>query len=81
MNNPWVWIGVGFLFGSIIGAILVYKVEINTINDSFDSLSFCYENYAFPLWRYEYLNKIDIPTNLSYDEFLLWNNQSKGGKE
>lgn len=35
-----------FLLGFILGGMLIYKVEINTINQSLNSLSYCYENYS-----------------------------------
>jgi len=31
------------LIGFLIGALLIYKIEINTINQALDSLNYCYE--------------------------------------
>lgn len=36
----------GILVGLFLGAIFVYKVEINTINQALDSLDYCYQEYA-----------------------------------
>jgi len=36
---------MGFLLGVIFGAVLVWKIEINTINQAMDSLTYCYETY------------------------------------
>lgn len=36
----------GVLVGLFLGVIFVYKVEINTINQALDSMSYCYEEYA-----------------------------------
>ena len=31
-----------FLVGVMVGMMIIYKVELNTINQSFDSLEYCY---------------------------------------
>jgi len=36
---------MGFLLGVMFGAVLVWKIEINTINQAMDSLTYCYETY------------------------------------
>ena len=35
-----------FMFGFILGMALVYKVEVNTINEALNSLNYCYQTYA-----------------------------------
>jgi len=38
----------GTLLGLFLGIVLIYKVEINTINQALESLRYCYETYAIP---------------------------------
>jgi len=38
--------GLTALIGFMLGAILVYKVEINTMNQALESLRSCYETYG-----------------------------------
>ena len=43
----------GILFGMLLGGMLIYKVEINTLNQALDSLHNCYEKYALKENPYE----------------------------
>lgn len=45
MNRSLIYIYVllGFLLGVLVGIMIVYKVEVNTLNQAFDSLKYCYE--------------------------------------
>ncbi len=46
MKTKWIYFGCGLILGILLGTMLIYKVEINTINQALDSLSYCYETYA-----------------------------------
>jgi hypothetical protein len=37
---------IGILIGLFLGMLIIYKIEINTINQALDSMSYCYEKYA-----------------------------------
>ena len=41
-----IWLGIGFMFGVLVGMMIIYKIELNTINQALDSLRYCYETYA-----------------------------------
>lgn len=37
----------GFLLlGYLLGCLFIYKIEINTLNQAFESLRYCYETYG-----------------------------------
>ena len=40
------YVSLGFVLGMFFGAMLVYKVEIDTLNRALESLKYCYETYA-----------------------------------
>ena len=63
IKNSLQWIELfGMLvMGFMIGIILSYKVEANTINQAMDSLDFCYKNYAIPYFKYAWANNITFP--------------------
>jgi hypothetical protein len=46
MKVNWLLLSIVFWFGFLVGALLIYKVEINTINQAFESLRYCYETYG-----------------------------------
>ena len=44
-RNVIIYLGIALL-GFLLGALFVYKVEINTLNQALDSLRYCYETYG-----------------------------------
>ena len=44
-DNIWFYIFI-LLVGFLLGAMLIYRIELNTINQAFDSLEYCYQTYA-----------------------------------
>ena len=55
--------------GFVLGAMLIYKIEVNTMNQAYESIEYCYDEYAIPSIKYYFLTNITIPKDLS-----LWNN-------
>ena len=46
MDRRLIYFILGLMFGFLFGMMLIYKIELNTINQAFDSLMHCYETYA-----------------------------------
>jgi hypothetical protein len=46
MEKKYILYIIIFLFGFLMGMLLIYKVEINTLNQALDSLRYCYETYG-----------------------------------
>ena len=65
----------GILFGMLFVGMLIYKVEINTINQAFDSLDYCYQEYALK----EVPNKCFIINKVTTRYWDIENNIFVGG--
>ena len=49
--NDYLLIGLCFLIGVLFGAVFIYSVEINTMNQALDSMSYCYDTYVIPYFN------------------------------
>jgi hypothetical protein len=60
------------LMGFLLGALFVYKIEINTINQALYSMNYCYETYySYPTYNldsYAPLKEINYSNRIYYDE-------------
>ena len=40
------WYLFGFICGMMLTSLIIYKIEINTLNQALDSVNYCYQTYA-----------------------------------
>ena len=71
-SRMWIIIILSFIFGTMVGGMLIYKVEINTINQAMDSMSYCYDKY----FDVKEVFKEDLSANLVCIEGSCYMNNS-----